>query len=175
MSTLLKATNKFFHQSNKLFYTFCVIQHYALLLWRIDPLLGNDSANTFPREPRSATIGRLLLGNRSVNTSKTIRDNRRFCFPWGAPRGYITKSSKWSLVVVRSWESSVEEEFIWVSCRQDDSRRWLWKEDFMCDLKWQWDCYKSVARIRLVKTEKPSACVTVNWKVCRSAIALYCM
>jgi hypothetical protein len=32
---------------------------------------------------------------------------------------------------------------------------------------------KSVARIRLAKTEKPSACVTVNCKVCISAIALY--
>jgi hypothetical protein len=34
---------------------------------------------------------------------------------------------------------------------------------------------KSVARTRLVKTEDPSACVTVNWKVCRIAIALYCL
>jgi hypothetical protein len=42
----------------------------------------------------------------------------------------------------------------------------LYKEDFMCDLKWQWDCDKSIAMIRLVKTENPSACVTVNCKVC---------
>jgi hypothetical protein len=28
---------------------------------------------------------------------------------------------------------------------------------------------KSVARIRVVKTENPSVCVTVNCKVCRSA------
>jgi hypothetical protein len=31
---------------------------------------------------------------------------------------------------------------------------------------------KSVTRIRLVKTENPSVCVTVNCKVCRSVIAL---
>jgi hypothetical protein len=32
----------------------------------------------------------------------------------------------------------------------------LCKEDFMCDLNLQRDCYKSVARIRLVKTENTS-------------------
>jgi hypothetical protein len=49
----------------------------------------------------------------------------------------------------------------------------LCKEDFMCDLKWQWDCYKSVAWIRLLKAENPSTCVTVNCKVCRIATVLY--
>jgi hypothetical protein len=35
---------------------------------------------------------------------------------------------------------------------------------------------RPVARIRLVKTGNPSACATVNLKVCKSAIALYlCM
>jgi hypothetical protein len=42
----------------------------------------------------------------------------------------------------------------------------------MCDLKLQWDCDDSVARIQLVKTENTSACVTVNWKVRRIALAL---
>jgi hypothetical protein len=35
----------------------------------------------------------------------------------------------------------------------------------MCDLMLQSDGYKSVARIRLVKTEYPSACVTFYYKV----------
>jgi hypothetical protein len=31
----------------------------------------------------------------------------------------------------------------------------------------------SIARRRLVETENPSAYTTVNWKVCKSALALY--
>jgi hypothetical protein len=34
----------------------------------------------------------------------------------------------------------------------------LCKEDFMCDLKLQWDCHESIARIQLVKTEDTSGC-----------------
>jgi hypothetical protein len=48
----------------------------------------------------------------------------------------------------------------------------LCKEDLKCELKLQRDGYKSVARIRLMMTEIPSARVTVNCKVCKSAIAL---
>jgi hypothetical protein len=33
--------------------------------------------------------------------------------------------------------------------------------------------FRYVARRRLVETENPSACATVNWNVCKSAIALY--
>jgi hypothetical protein len=65
----------------------------------------------------------------------------------------------------------------------DGSRRWLRrngkkcirlsKYNFMYNLKLQRDGYKSVARIRPVKIENPSPCVTVNCKMCRSEIALY--
>jgi hypothetical protein len=34
---------------------------------------------------------------------------------------------------------------------------------------------RSVARRRLVETENPSACATVNWNLCKSAIALHCL
>jgi hypothetical protein len=43
------------------------------------------------------------------------------------------------------------------------------------NIKLQVDCDKSVARIRLVKTENSSACITVNCKVCRISIAPYCL
>jgi hypothetical protein len=68
------------------------------IVWGVYPLLDNDSVNTFPQEPTRAKIGRLSLGNGSGNTPKTIRDNRRRCFAWGPPQGYITGSSKGTAV-----------------------------------------------------------------------------
>jgi hypothetical protein len=72
-------------------FVLCCPREYIRLL---GILLGNDSVNTFPREPTRATIGRLLLGNGSVNTPEKIQDNIRRCFPWGPPRDYVTRSSK---------------------------------------------------------------------------------
>jgi hypothetical protein len=57
------------------------------------------------------------------------------------------------------------------------------REDYACDWKIlgvifevievQVSVLRSVARGRLVEAENPSACATVNWNVCKSAIALY--
>jgi hypothetical protein len=35
--------------------------------------------------------------------------------------------------------------------------------------------WRSATKQQLVETENPSACVVVNWKVCKSAIVLYCL
>jgi hypothetical protein len=158
------------------------------IFWRTEPLLGNDSVNTFPREPTLATIGRLLLRNGSVNTTEKNRDNRRQCLPWGSPRDYITRSSMGAVSCQKLRDFSWRRVLIQLLSRNGSSSgvvrlKWLrrngkkvirlWQEDFVSDLKLQGDDYKSVARIRLVKTENPTACVTMNCKVCKSAIALY--
>jgi hypothetical protein len=127
------------------------------IMWRIDPLLGNDSVNTFPREPTRATVGRLLLGNRSVNKPSQQQKGYVFCM-------VRTEGQRRSFeLVVRSWESSVEEELVlvkewvefwrWQWCwfrRNGKKRMKLRQENFMCDFKLQWDSDISVARIRLV-------------------------
>jgi hypothetical protein len=72
--------------------------------------------NTFPRGPTRATIGRILRRNGSVNTLKTIRDNRRRCFLWRPPQGHITGSSKGA---VRCHKL---RDFICVSCCRELGR-----------------------------------------------------
>jgi hypothetical protein len=88
----------------------------------------------------------------------------RLCFLRGPCRVFIKKSSA---------------EKSWVSRRQP-ARIWAWdriegvgKKELGCEKKtlcviWNGSetVMESVARIRLVKTEDPSACVTVNCKAC---------
>jgi hypothetical protein len=69
---------------------------------------------------------------------------------------------------LRVAESSLQN---WQLQNNGKKRITLRKDDSVCDLKCQWNSYKSVARIWLVKTENPSACAIVNWKVCRIATA----
>jgi hypothetical protein len=101
---------------------------------------------------------------------------------WSVQSGY-KEGFSWEKIVVRSWDSSAEDEFIWVSCCrvlatavEDDweemTRNELDSAKKTSCVKSQWDCYISVVRIRLLKTENPSACVSENCKVCKSAIAL---
>jgi hypothetical protein len=77
------------------FHTLYIIvwTQFPFYIVMLDPLIGNVSVNNISWEPTRARIGRILLGNGSVNTPKTIRVNRRRCFLWGPPRGYITTSS----------------------------------------------------------------------------------
>jgi hypothetical protein len=161
-------------------------------LWRIDPLLGNDSVNTFPPKANAHNNRCLLLGSGSVNTPETIRDNRRRCFPWGPCKVVINNNSieqhrvscqelsrvsRCQPARIWAWEQRNwnESSRNWQLQNNDKKAIRLWKENFVCGLKWQEDGYKSVARVRLMKTENPSACVTVNCKVCKSPIALYCL
>jgi hypothetical protein len=51
----------------------------SIELWRTNPLLGNDSVNTFPRKRASATIGRLLLDSGSVNKPSQQQRGSVFC------------------------------------------------------------------------------------------------
>jgi hypothetical protein len=85
------------------------------------------------------------------------------------PRSY--KGAHYRIVVGREcgWilEMAVESDWEEMARKESDcakkSPRVIWSAS---------ETYKSVARIRLLKTANPLACVTVKWKVCRIAIVL---
>jgi hypothetical protein len=90
----------------------CYVRQLIKILWRIDLLLGNDSVNTFPwtrtRANKRTSIARKRISKQTFSTIEWL------CFLRGQCRGVI-KGQRWSLNgVVRSWENSIEEEFIWV-------------------------------------------------------------
>jgi hypothetical protein len=142
-------------------------------------LQGNDSVNTFPRQRirNSNYVISVAMQRRSKHAFPTIE---RLCFLPGRykeefsweelsrvsrrqPTGIWAREQRnWTESCLRNWQF------------QNNGKKGirLWNEDFMYDLKWQWECYKFIARIRLMKTENPCACVTINYKVRRSATAL---
>jgi hypothetical protein len=154
-------------------------------LWRTDSLLGNDSTNTFPQKPTHATVGHRLLGNGSENK---FSQQQRGCVLRGPCWGVTMGQRRSFGSVVRSSESSVGKLFVWVRCYQELGRVLVmavegdWEEiatkgsggekTTSCVVCSDSESYKSVAWIRLVKTENHSERVTVNCKVCKSAIAL---
>jgi hypothetical protein len=96
----------------------------------------------------------VLPGYNSVNTAQHATKDG-LCFLSGPCRGYITRAV------------SLSSERIGTKSTKWLNTRWL-----HTDLKWYF-VLRSVARIRQVKTDNPSTCVTVNWKVCKPAKAMY--
>jgi hypothetical protein len=92
----------------------------------------------------------------------------------------LTSSSRWEIAVVLGEFSVGDGVPVWLVKKRvsHESRSVKWRFYVECVIKW--DCYnscvlRSVARRRLVETGNPSACATVNCKVCKSAIALHCL
>jgi hypothetical protein len=141
-------------------------------------LLGNDSVNTFLRQRiRKQQSNNFRCYAAALKTG--LPKNREAIFSaWSVQNDYKEGFSWENLVEFRDASlpgfelGNREIELSWQLQNNDKKVITLCEEDFMCDLKRPWDCYKSVATIRLMKTEKPNACVAVNCNVCRSAIAL---
>jgi hypothetical protein len=124
-------------------------------------------------------IARQRRGKHTSSTIQTVFS------VWSVLRSYKrtqkTRRNTEQCREVKSWVSECQPAGIWAwNWTESSLRSWqlqnngkkgvrLWKVDSMCDLEWQWDCYKSVARIRLLNTEKPSECVVPSG-VCKVSI-----
>jgi hypothetical protein len=180
----------FAHELSKVFYCICSSCNFQpsseqrIVTWRpkaaiMKSLLSNDSLNIFARK---------LIHKQQSSNFRCYERRCKHAFPkierfissaWSVKIGYKEQFSWEELVEIRDASlpgyelGSRRIELNWQLQKNGKRKIKLWKGFFMCNLKWHWDCCKSVARIRLAKIEHPGACVTVNCKVCRSAIALY--
>jgi hypothetical protein len=129
-----------------------------------------------------SAIGRLLLGNGWLNTPNNTGQKKTVFYVGFAPRLCKQKFQKeqWN---VRSWESSVEEEFIWVIyCRElgrvlEMAVESNWKEIARKELggpkntsnmlQLQWDLYKYYVEIRCQDTTSE---YREPWGVCNGEL-----
>jgi hypothetical protein len=117
-----------------------------------------NACNNRASIPRQRTSKHASLTKEAVFSASSVQSGNKEGFSWEelVVRSWVTC---WELgrvlemAVEGDWEEMARNE---LDCTKKTS----------CDLKLLWAGYKSVAWIQLVKTENPSACVTVNWKVC---------
>jgi hypothetical protein len=123
-------------------------------------------------------LGKHISAYRTVLWKRWRHQQYRLCFPWGLCRVHIREVNAKASSVQGSYESvlsrrSEESKRDFVSF---EDPRWLkkkWQEDFIVISEVVVSVLRPVVRRWVVKTENLSACATVNWKVCKSAIALY--
>jgi hypothetical protein len=152
------------------------------------PFLGSNQVNTFP-----LLCSRLLIMQQLETTIEML------CFLHGPCRGVIKGQRSLSQLSfdaslriyeigsrgteLRNWGNRIIES------SSVELKVWLWKEHFLyAVVQWylacviQWDCYSSCIKIRCQESAS-GACielrtlmdVTVNCKLWKSTIALYCL
>jgi hypothetical protein len=127
--------------------------------------LGNGSVNRFPRQRRSRQQSRYYW----AITMETV-------FSVGSAPSYITSIRGQLRKFLRdSWDGSRRwlwkggNKFMRLESQPVKRRLTVWFEDFMCSYS---ESYKSVCQDTTSKDWEP-LCVTLKYKVCTSAIALY--